>query len=135
MHRMVHLGGVATSVLLAVACAGDDPQVEGQWQSTAPVGAAHNALVVEPDGTGRATLHIVYIENRMNVTGRFEFDAPWEASSEARFVFDMRCRSTPSGACETGDSFQMTCDLDEAETTLTCVGDNNWREYEFRWSR
>lgn len=119
----------------AMGCADPPPEAPGDWQSSQPVGAAHNTLSVDDAGGAKATLHILFVEQGDSRTGRFELEADWKYTGETSVEFDMSCLRTPFGECEDSDDFEMSCDFEQEGNELTCDGENNWQDYDFVWLR
>ena len=125
---------ITTIAMLGCALWGCSESVAGDWQCSQPVLGQHNVLSAQVSGEANATLFIDMMDEGQRVAGRFEFDALWLEES-ARSEFDMECRRTPFGECQSADDFRMDCRLEEEGAALSCDGDGRWREYVFSWSR
>lgn len=112
------------SCLASTAC-GPAPVV-GDWESKDRIQGERNALELDDDGRGQATLYFFFGENFYEA----DFDVDWEEESNGDVTLDLAC----DGNCGELD-FRMECALSSDEEEMDCDGEEPFRTYEFEWVR
>lgn len=107
----------------------DDPALVGEWRSAGTIAGLRNALSVELDGSGDATLYVG--SDDPATPHRFDFDVEWTQRGPERFRLELDCAGSPIGVDCTG--FILTCNVAADETDMRCNGSDGWASYTFAW--
>jgi len=111
-------------LLLLCACGAPDP-LAGDWENETGSDDWTNEMSVGEELLGSVTLHYTMADTSHHSV--FDLDA--QNRDQGLYWIDLVC---VEDCPDSGMDFRMTCDLDEAETTLSCEADG-W--YDLTWER